>query len=438
MVFTLSCPRPIFARADSAADLKRDLQQAIGKKNLDRASRLIEELILLGTADAMEAICDYAFSADDAQMEKYAIDKLSTVPTGGEAILKLSEIAKRHKDFRVRVALMNALGMRSEQEAVTALHQGLYDGMLSVARAALESVKTRDSLLSIDALIDALEHQEQQGRSTESLHFEIRSLLTYLTAESFESAIDWRNFWSARKDNFQRPTEAKRAESRTGVKKDAPVFFEHEVASSKLLFVLDVSGSMKKRDPLPEEVGEAEKKKEGGKTGVPKKDGEDDEPDPPKQEDIPQSRERLARVQKELIATIEKLPAKTKFNILTFSHKVELFRPEGLIDGSKVNKQRAIEFVRNFRPEGETHTDEALEKAFEFRDIDSIFLLSDGAPRRDDKLLETAPILERVRDLNRFRRIRVFTVGFEQAGKSLREFMRRLAYQNGGSYRGLR
>ena len=64
----------------------------------------------------------------------------------------------------------------------------------------------------------------------------------------------------------------------------------------------------------------------------------------------------------------------------------------------------------------------------------AIFLLSDGAPKRDGERLDVDPILEWVREANRFARIRLHTVGFEQAGSKMRKFMRRLAKQNHGDY----
>ena len=68
----------------------------------------------------------------------------------------------------------------------------------------------------------------------------------------------------------------------------------------------------------------------------------------------------------------------------------------------------------------------------------AIFLLADGAPRGDNQLQETQPILQWVREANRFRRIRINTVGFAQAGKNLRNFMGELARQNNGEYIELR
>jgi hypothetical protein len=76
--------------------------------------------------------------------------------------------------------------------------------------------------------------------------------------------------------------------------------------------------------------------------------------------------------------------------------------------------------------------------AFDVSDATTIFLLSDGAPRRGDKPMDVDPILAKVREDNRFRRVRIHTVGFLQAGSNLRKFMTRLAAQNQGHYKELR
>jgi hypothetical protein len=111
---------------------------------------------------------------------------------------------------------------------------------------------------------------------------------------------------------------------------------------------------------------------------------------------------------------------------------------KGLVSASSRRKKEAIQYVRKFSAEGETWTDHALREAFGAPNLKAIFLLSDGAPRRDNQLLDTQPILQWVREANRFRRIRLNTVGFEQAGKKLRAFMRNLALQNNGEYIELR
>ena len=107
---------------------------------------------------------------------------------------------------------------------------------------------------------------------------------------------------------------------------------------------------------------------------------------------------------------------------------------KGLKKASSRHKREAISYVRNFEAQGETWTDHALREAFGAPNLRAIFLLSDGAPRRDNQLLDTGPILNWVREANRFRRVRLNTVGFSQAGKKLRSFMENLARQNNGEF----
>lgn len=116
----------------------------------------------------------------------------------------------------------------------------------------------------------------------------------------------------------------------------------------------------------------------------------------------------------------------------------------------------AVKFVKGFRADGLTHTDEALEKAFQDMGIDTIVLLSDGAPMRQDNPNSTElqeKILKRVKDLNASRKVRIDTFGFEDDGKypkhvgappgagasggadsAMVEFLKKLAQQNGGEY----
>ena len=78
-------------------------------------------------------------------------------------------------------------------------------------------------------------------------------------------------------------------------------------------------------DDLPEDPGDGVG---GRRTGV----GEEEEkPKPtPKQQE---SRQRIRRVQDELIGTIEKLPADVRFNIITFNHEVHAMSM-GLVSAS--------------------------------------------------------------------------------------------------------
>ncbi|MEM7261815.1 MAG: VWA domain-containing protein [Planctomycetota bacterium] len=419
------------APAPSVSKLQKELRSALVAKQTNTALGVVDQLADIGSKKAMDAIVGLAFRADAPDVERGTILRLRELPRESEAIERLSELVTKHKDYRVRAGLLWVMEARHEPAAMTAVVQSLYDRMPSVVLAALEVLAKKDQLNTVEHLIAALENQEEQGRRDALLAFEIRKTLTSITNLNFEYAADWQNYWRVHGEEFQRPPKKERGEKATSVKRDPPRFFGIEVNTDRLVFVLDVSGSMERKDPLPEEDG-SEAGKRGGTSVGPKK-----VKPKPTQDEIPESRRRLTRVKKELITVINRLPKETMFNIITFNHLIGEFEKK-LVRATPNNKKKAIAFINEFKPEGQTHTDDALAKAFEFEQIDTIFLLSDGAPRRNDKLMETKPILDTVRTWNRFRRVRINAVTFEQCGANLRRFMRLLASKNNGGYKELR
>ena len=116
-------------------------------------------------------------------------------------------------------------------------------------------------------------------------------------------------------------------------------------------------------------------------------------------------------------------------------------------------KKKAIAFIRKFNADLGTATGLALKDAFKDKSADTIVLLSDGAPHNQrgtpDELI---PIVqELVKDLNRLRKVKIFTFGFEGLGQwppgskyegrsvvydaeQLVRFLKNLAENNGGRY----
>lgn len=430
-VLAVLCGFGPLTASDSVSSLKRDLRKALGQ-DIGAATRAIDGLVAIGSAEAVEEVCDHAFLIDSPDLERHALGRLLELPQDGPGIRRLAELCNEHKDHRVRLALTYVLKNRPEKEAFTAVVQNVYDRFEAVRLTALEAIRQKGALAPMETLIEALLMEEEKGRDGDLIAFEIRKTLTELTNRDFEFAADWKNFWAQNKDGFQRPSNLReRKTSVTSVKREPPVFFGEEINTKRFLFLLDVSGSMSKKDPLPED--EPDGSSGGATTSV----GGKKKKEPPTQDEIPDSRRRLSRVQKELIGVISKLPPDVHFNIITFNHEIGAWQT-ALVNATDRNKRAAIEFVEAFRAEGETHTDEALAKAFENANINTIFLLSDGAPRRDNTLLDTDPILQWVRDQNRFRRIRIHSVTFEQCGGKLRQFMKDLSRQNQGVYTELR
>ncbi len=410
MVFAAISP----ASAESVREARGRLAASIVKKDFPGATAAVDALMEIGTPKAMEALISVGMKGDYYGLEQYIGGRILGLPKG-EAFERVCELASAEPNPRARVLLTLALGMRPEGSAFTALLQNLFDKDDGVVLAAIEKVQEKDSTASIGPLIDGLAYQEKRGRADGLLAFEIRKTLLQLTREDIVRSEDWRNWWDPRKENFERPPEGAAEGVVTSVYKDPSRFFGIEVPSEKVVFLLDVSGSMSEVDPAPEESGD-----DAGGRGP-----------------IPESRQRLRRIQRELIRTIEMLPEKTQFNIITFCHEI-LPLEEHLLPANSRNKSKAISFIRDFEANGETWTDHALLRAFEVEGLRAIFLLSDGAPRRGDTPLDTEPILEWLREANRFSRVRIHTIGFEQAGKSMRAFLKRIAVLNHGEYRELR
>jgi len=417
--------------ASSVASLKSTLAKQLTARDISASLATVNELASMDDKKAIDAVCGLVFSVDVPDVERGTIRILRELPRESESIARVAHLCTKHKDSRVRSALVWVMEPRPETACRAAIVQCLYDRMPSVTLAALEVMIKWDSLAPVQHLVDALKYQEEQGRNKGLVAFEIRKTLTALTNKNFDYADDWNNFWKVRKSDFVRPPKQERTAEATGVKRSPPTFFGMEVNTDRFVFILDVSGSMKIKDPFPEEQGNPDKDRGGTGVGAKKK------PKKPSQDDIPEERRRLSRVQKELITVINKLPSSTRFNIVSFNHQVGTWE-KNLVTASPRNKQKAIAYVKGFKAEGETYTDEALDAAFAIEQIDSIFLLSDGAPKRNGKLMNTTPILEKLRNVNRFRRVRINAVTFMQCGSNLRRFMKRISSQNNGVYKELR
>ena len=402
---------------------KKRLSAAIRGDKFDPASVAVDRLIKIGTPKAIDALVSVGLGGDHYGIERYIGSKLVGLPAG-DAFERVCELANEDRRAPVRVILTLVLASRKELEANQAVLTNLYDRDPTVALTSVEALAKKENLASVDHLIEALARLEKARNADSLLAYEIRKCLLKITGEDFRNADDWRNFWAPRKGNYKKPAKGSAKKGMTSVRRDPPAFFGMEVVAKNVIFLLDVSGSMEKIDALPEEPGD----KQPGGTGV-------GAPDTDKPKDMAPNpaRQRLKRVQNELIRTIEKLPDDVMFNIITFNHEIKMMS-QGLKKATGRNKREAITYVRNFEAQGETWTDHALRQAFSAGNLRAIFLLSDGAPRRDNTLLDTGPILQWVREANRFKRVRLNTVGFAQAGKKLRSFMKNLAQQNNGQY----
>lgn len=141
------------------------------------------------------------------------------------------------------------------------------------------------------------------------------------------------------------------------------------------------------------------------------------------------------------------LPRDAHFNLIAFNHGVYVWR-DGMQKATDGNKDDALKWVRARDASGSTFIDGALRQAFRIAglgavdnaypevNVDTIILLSDGAPTDNgfpkSEFMDPEVILEHVREWNGFRRVVINTIGVDLVDGI--EFLKKLAEENGGVY----
>ena len=299
-------------------------------------------------------------------------------------------------------------------------------------RADMVLVRLLDDFRSVEAvpaLITVLErfrdHPEEVENGTLSglLQFRVHELLVSMTGAVFsaDDPNNWRKLWEKEQDKLA-VTTTKTPAKKPGSGTSAKGFVGIPVEGTRVVFILDLSGSMEW--PMSDE-------------------GED--------------LRRLDYAKRELLKAIDALAPNAMFNLVTFNgdEEAEAWKKE-LVTANKRNKVRFAKFVEKLRPLGGTNLWSGMEKALGIKTlvygnhyettVDEIFLLSDGAPSAGD-VIDPVEILRLTQEVNRFKEVRINTVFISsrtppqvqaaQAQMSLspKELMRRMARENGGKFR---
>lgn len=412
------------AYADSGSSIKA-LKRAAQQGDVDRAKALIRELGDSGDADAAEPILLSLMTLPPSDVLDDVLNALQRlgVENVGETCERL--LKKKKIDPIVQAAILELArkvpGERTEGWLLDSL-DARYDLVIRNAIAALVNLRSKNA---IPRLIDKLENL---GKKRTLIYYEVDDALVELTGHRFDSIADWRSWWEIKAATFD-PNDLEDDEAATGVErrkpgKRRPEFFGVEILSQRIMFVIDCSGSMVLYDPASEEGGG------GGGADY-------------------RVRQRIYRVKSQLKAVIEKLPKRARFNIVSYSNTLNKFNPKGIVAANGKWKKKAYGFADSLQANGYTHTDEALKEAFKDRAIDTIILLSDGAPTREGSRANLIPeILEWVRKNNRLRKITIHTFGFDGPGvtppnsrqtpnpnpEPLIDFLQTLARETGGKY----
>ncbi len=348
-----------------------------------------------------------------------------------EAVEDMEKLLKKTKEDAIRQALLSGLSKiyDGENEWVERLIAFGGDENVDLRNAALTEIMRLGRRNTVDLFKERLGHAdwstrlialkglegqrdagllpaivEQMKKESGRMAIEFGDALFRLTGESFgKNAAIWERWINDQKGSITIIDEKdlekiveESDEKRLKQVSDAE-FFGIRIESHRVLFIIDVSGSMNEpvRMRYVDEPGES----------------------------------RMEVAKRELAKAIKALDDNALFNIAPFSGGVESWSDEGIATSKKATREDALEYVSRLGAGGGTNLYGSLEFGFQDLDVDTIFVLSDGEPSVGD-IIDPQLIREAVLEMNSTRNVVINTIAI---GSSL-EILQWLAEDSGGAY----
>jgi len=458
------------ARESGNAQVRDRAEETIDEVCTEQLGELLEQIRLADDGDAAAALVGFGVFVPNDNAYERVVRELARMESD-EAVEALGELLagdldegepgkkkrkKRKKTqagepWKTQVLVADVFHDLEHPGTVAPVALQLRKGTQpAVVNACVRAAEYKAAPAIVAALIELLGRVEQQGGWE---YHNVRQRLTGLTGHDFFTQEKWQAWWAANGGDAWDPekkgevTEA--ATKERGPKEEVPTFFGSEIESNRLVFVIDTSGSMQMTD-RPEEYA-----------------GDDakfllENPDDP----AVKARQRIERAKSQAVAAIRNLVSTQQFNVIAFSSGNRKWRPT-TVPATEANKRDAITFCEALAEGGGTNTAEALQAAFGDETIDTIYLLSDGAPmtkvgnpgeqQKEFAEEEIRKILYQIKQLNRFRRVKINTFGMDGPGvwhkkwgprpvtlpeepeflAPLQQFMRDLAAVTGGEYKSI-
>lgn len=443
----ITSPSVAFATTADIRKLKKEIGRACLAGEWDAAIPLVGEISAVGGEDAVEALYDVALRFGHTKKLYDAIVK-ELVRHEAETMKYLDDRYDRvdnKGDFQERVFIAEVLGNLGTEQARKKLIVLLEDKADPVRQQAVKGLALTMHKDAVAPLIALLEDLLKQRRDL--LYYEVRDALWELTGEDFDLIEDWKSWWSVAESNFD-PKKQDDHDGQTKVRKkrrgEDPEFFGVPVNSKNIVFVIDTSGSMMyvMKNDIPG-LAKGDGSDGGNATGGGKSTPEDQK--------LAEFWTRMEMAKRELRKVLMRLDRAVVFNMLNFDNQTYVFGKGKSLVATPGNKKKALEWAESlrFRRDGATNTMDALVEAFKADPrTNTIFFLSDGLPSADGKTDDPQePILDRVFSLNRFRKIKIHTFGYNPepypygSGHppypslvQANDFLKKLAESTGGTF----
>ena len=434
---------------------KPDAKHPVWKHKSPVTARLLAQLVGSYENQLYRGLLEALLKIDDPDLQIAAAKGLGKMGSGN-SMEKVSEILLNLKYHDQFVEIADALTVLAKANKPKAKEEQLVHTLRAVLDAIQEQKnwRTRSALLpvlrvmrgkaSVPALISLLEQAQAKPKDkgkngtfafSGTLLADIVDVLKDLTG--FYAPVHqperWRSWWDRQPDDFKiKPASDKNVTAKGGKKKgtSASSFFGIPVTGSRVVFILDVSGSMRWY------FGRAM---------------------PPQTRTIPTGDidSRIKHAKAQLLKAISGMTSDDKFNVVFFSTQVRVWKKR-LVVANKGNKKAIADTVARINADGATALYDAIRDGLKLKskrkpgaryavDVDEVFLLSDGAPTAGE-ITDMNEILAKVRGFNRGARIRINTIylGTRQGRRGMpggrrimttEDFMKLMAKQNRGKFR---
>ncbi|MHC4732814.1 MAG: HEAT repeat domain-containing protein, partial [Planctomycetota bacterium] len=340
------------------------------------AARLVEErtdpaltaliraagrLRLVAAAPAIVAAAERR--RDDVALQQTALRALGRIGLADSVVLEFFTERARSFKWEERLTVLDAAAESGDPRAADLLLKNLADDVWQVRLTVIQALGRVRVKEAVPALIAQLE-QEQMKRIKRA----IGETLFKLTGQSYlDLAEVWVRWWQEYGEGFVVPAEAPERKARKEGRRTVATFYGVPVESDRVVFVLDHSGSMGSR------------RTEGGT--------------------------EFDKAVTETLEVAAKLESGSKLNVILFESAVTRWK-KGLVPVTRRSRAALKGYLRKKGERGGTNLYDALEMALLTKEVDAIYLLSDGSPN-EGKFVRHDDILRAVRELNRVRRITI-------------------------------
>lgn len=398
---------------------------------------------------------------------------------------KKGNVSPAKEDPHIIIAAVQMLSDRGDKEALDTFHRVIKEQTLSweAKVSALEGIRKLNDEASIDHLIEALgKVSDAEGRVKTDI-IETLQKLTQLQLESSDPN-DWKAAWTAKKEGKDPKTDGA-----TGVLPTK--FYGLKAKSTRIVFVLDKSGSMLEKASEPEEPPDPEEKPKVSTGGAKVKNPDPLDPtrdlNPVEAAKAAEAKQlydkwmgqkpntRIEVLKKQLIKTLYNLDHRVWFTIVWYDTSVQLWREE-LVQATWMNKVEAIKDAEKISAAGATNLGDALiEYALKIfakpapkpgipvggkydknqshvqviNGPDTIFVLTDGEPNagkyadQSEMTGNTSPktksnILNELRKVNQLRKVTIHGICIGDRGGQYPvdpDFMKKIADENNGQFK---